>query len=107
MDRGTQTLHLVLPFDISKQPEKDRRQLLWYRLHYLISNDQAPLGVTAEGIISLSEITPDLFEVRVAAAKMSHEAMRYQARVQALHPITKKPAEGLRVYAIVTLETDE
>src|SRR6266404_2346235 len=107
IDRGTQTLHLVLPFDISKLPEKDRRQLLWYRLHYLISNNQAPLGVTAEGIISLSEITPDLFEVRVAAAEMAHEAMRYRARVQAIHPITKKPAEGVRIEAILTLETDD
>src|SRR5437667_1166712 len=28
--RGTQTLPVALPFDISKVLERDRRQLLWY-----------------------------------------------------------------------------
>src|SRR5204863_1895826 len=79
---------------------------LWYRLHYRIATTGSPITHTAEGIVSLSEITPDLFELRVAAAEMAHEAMRYQARVQAIHPITRKPAQGVRVDAVLTLETN-
>src|SRR5438067_559187 len=31
--RGSQTIHLTVPLDVSKLQERDRRQLLWYRLH--------------------------------------------------------------------------
>src|SRR5882724_3499900 len=105
--RGSQTIHLTAPFDVSKLPEIDRRQLLWYRLHYQITAIRPATDVTADGIVSLSEITPELFELRVAAAEMAHEAMRYRARVQAIHPITKKPAQGVRIEAVLTLETDD
>lgn len=89
---GAQTVRVLLPFDISKMPPPDRRELLWYRLNYRLTATQTPATVSAEGIVSLSEITPDFFEVRVAATEMAHEAMRYQARVQTTHPLTKKPA---------------
>lgn len=105
--RGSQIIHLTLPLDVSKLQERDRRQLLWYRLHYQITPTQPATDVTADGVVSLSEITPELFELRVAAAEMAHEAMRYRARVQAIHPITKKPAEGVRIDAVLTLETDD
>jgi hypothetical protein len=105
--RGSQTLPILLSYDVSKLPEKDRRQLLWYRLHYRLTTTQTPFTVAAEGFVSLSEITPDFFEVRVAATEMAHEAMRYQARVQTTHPLTKKPAPGVRIDAVLTLETDD
>ncbi|HYW73770.1 MAG TPA: MG2 domain-containing protein, partial [Pyrinomonadaceae bacterium] len=105
IQRGSQTLHFLLPFDSSKLNETERRAFLWYRLHYQLT---APGGaVTADGILSLSETTPDLFDLRVAAAELVHEAMRYRARVQAVHPVTKKPAEGVRLDAVLTLETDD
>src|SRR5205823_13557010 len=75
---GSQTIHLTAPFDVAKLQEKDRRQLLWSRLHYQIMAKQPATGVAANGIVSLSEITPELFELRVAAAEMAHEAMRYR-----------------------------
>jgi len=106
IDRGRPTLHLVLPYDISKLPAEDRRQLLWYRLHYRLTSTQEPFTVAAEGFVSLSEVA-DFFQVRVAAAQMAHEAMRYQARVQTTHPLTQKPAAGVRIDALLTLETDD
>src|SRR6185436_10984503 len=102
--RGRQTLHLVLPYDILKLSAEDRRQLLWYRLHYRLTSTQEPFTVAAEGFVSLSQIA-DFFQVRVAAAQMAHEAMRYQARVQTTHPLTEKPAAGVRINAVLTLET--
>jgi hypothetical protein len=107
IDRGNQTVRVLLPYDIAKLPEQDRRRLLWYRLHYRLASTQTPFTVSAEGIVSLSEITPDFFEVRVAATEMAHEAMRYQARVQTTHPLTKKPAPKVRIDAVLTLETDD
>ncbi len=106
IEPGTKKLQIVLPLDVAKLPERDRRQLLWYRLHYRLTNSQ-PTDLVTEGFVSLSKVTPDMFEIRVAASEMAREAMRYQARVQAVHPITKKPAAGVRVDAVLTLETDD
>lgn len=106
IEPGARKLQFVLPLDVAKLPEKDRRQLLWYRLHYRLTTGQ-PSDLITEGFVSLSQVTPDIFEIRVAASEMAREAMRYQARVQAVHPITKKPAPGVRVDAVLTLETDD
>src|ERR1051325_8136225 len=89
---GSQLLNLSLPISLSNLKENERRQLLWYRLHYRLSEEVSPSDTATEGIISLSEITPDLFEIRVAASEFVREGGRYRARVQAIHPITRRPA---------------
>jgi hypothetical protein len=106
IERGNQTLTLSLPIYVSKLKEKDRSQLLWYRLHYRLRPEASPTDTIAEGIISLSEITPDLFEVRVATSQLAREGGRYRTRVQATHPITRRPAANVRVDGEVTLEDD-
>jgi hypothetical protein len=58
----------------------------------------------AEGIVSLSEITPELFEIRVATPELVREGGRYQARVQTIHPLTRRPVAGVRVDGELTLE---
>src|SRR4030095_4621160 len=107
VDRGSQTINFNLPFEVAKLKETDRRQLLWYRIHYRLEPTDQTGAPAADGLVSLSKITPDFFELRVAAAEMLHEGMRYQARVQALHPATRKPAAGVRLDAVLTLETDD
>ena len=103
---GNRTFAFELPLPLSKLTDKDRRELIWYRLRYRVSSG-APEGLKAEGVVSLSEITPELFEVRVAAAEMVHEGMRYRARAQAIHPFTRKPSRNVQVQAVLTLETDD
>ncbi|HWP53915.1 MAG TPA: MG2 domain-containing protein, partial [Pyrinomonadaceae bacterium] len=105
--RGNPTINFNLPFDVAKLKESDRRQLPWYRLHYRLEPTDQTGAPAVDGLVSFSEITPDLFELRVAAAEMLHEGMRYQARVQAVHPITRKPTAGVRLDAVLTLETDD
>ncbi len=106
IERGNQTLTLSLPIYVSKLKEKDRSQLLWYRLHYRLSREASPTDTITEGIVSLSEITPDLFEVRVATSELAREGGRYRTRVQATHPITRRPAANVRVDGEVMLEDD-
>ena len=95
---GTQKLSLFLPMSFSRLSATERSSILWQRLRYrLMDQDKGYLGpVVTEGLISLSEITPDLFDVRVAAAEMIREGNRYQARAQATHPITRKPVATRR-----------
>jgi len=103
---GSQVLNLSLPISLSNLKENERRQLLWYRLHYRLSEEGSPADTATEGIISLSEITPDLFEIRVAASEFVREGGRYRARVQAIHPITRRPAVNVRIDGELTLDDD-
>jgi A-macroglobulin TED domain/Alpha-2-macroglobulin family/Carboxypeptidase regulatory-like domain/MG2 domain/A-macroglobulin receptor binding domain/Macroglobulin domain MG3/Alpha-2-macroglobulin bait region domain len=106
IDRGNQALSLALPIDLSKLSQKEQSQLLWFRLHYHLLN-LTTNAVVADGIVSLSEITPDFFDVRVAAPELAHEGMRYRLRAQAIHPVTQRPASGVRIDGVLTLETDD
>jgi hypothetical protein len=106
---GQQKVPLVLPLETRELTSKHDRNLLWYRLHYTVtaktpdaSTNVSPL----EGFISLSEITPELFELRVAGPGGVREGTVYQALVHAVHPITDGPAKGVHIKASATF-TDE
>lgn len=102
---GNQALSLTLPLYFSKLKAEDRR-LLFHRLHYRVSKDGQSNSIS-EGIVSLSEITPDLFELRVAATELAREGSRYTARVIASHPVTHKPAAKVLIEGELTLEDDD
>ena len=105
--RGSQKLSLFLPLSFSRLSEPERSQILWQRLRYRLVEDAFPAKVITEGIISLSEITPDLFDVRVASAEMIREGDRYYARAQASHPITRQPVANVRIEGELTIEEND
>src|SRR6185503_7075773 len=102
---GDQTLKLSLPLYFSKLKAEDRR-FLWHRLRYRVSKEGQSDSIS-QGIVSLSEITPDLFELRVANPEMAREGGRYKARVIASHPVTHKPAANVVIDGELTLQEDE
>lgn len=104
---GNQTLRVSMPYTFSSTGEREPNRVLWYRLHYRLSPQESSAETLADGIISLSEMTPDVFELRVMAAQMVREGNRYQARVHAAHPITHHPASNVRVDAVLTLEGND
>ncbi len=106
ISRGNQNLSLSLPFTLSRAGEKERSRILLYRLHYHLSPQDSTAETLADGIISLSEITPDIFELRVSASEMVREGNRYRVRVQATHPITHHPVPNVRIDAQLTLDGD-
>lgn len=99
--RGASALVLSLPLQLAGLDKQERDRLLWYRLRYRISPEQAsPAGATLiEGIVSLSEISSDLFELRVSAPPHAREGLRYRALARAVHPISSRPVPGVRVEA--------
>lgn len=106
LSAGRQSVRVPLSFDFNKLDASDRKAFPLYRLRYRISigdsvNTQADI---AEGVISLSEITPDLFELRLSAARRARESARYRVRVQALHPITRRPVRGVQLSAEMELD---
>jgi hypothetical protein len=82
INTGSQKLLIKLPLKIAKLTWQERDELLWYRLRYYLTPAVGEELAAASGVISLSEMTPDLFQIRVAGAKGA-AGMRYRATVQA------------------------
>ncbi len=101
---GSQTVTVLIP-NISFS-EKDQSEMLWYRLRYRISRQEAPTATLTEGIISFSETASDLFDLRIATAQVAREGGRFHARVHASQPMTRRPAANVRVDGELTLEDD-
>lgn len=104
---GSQTLKFNLPQVIADLTKYERRELLWYRLRYRMVEVVRSSMSMDSGIISLSEIMPDIFEIRVATSMVLREGGRYQARAQARNPFTHQPVAGVAVKGAITLEDEE
>lgn len=106
---GHTTLFIPLSFKYSDLTTTEREEFLWYRLRYQItSEDSSSRGrQQSAGFISLSNIAPDIFEVRVAASEYGREGARYRARLRAVHPLNGNGVEGVRVEAEVRIEGEE
>ncbi|HYP00335.1 MAG TPA: MG2 domain-containing protein [Pyrinomonadaceae bacterium] len=101
-----------LPVSNLARAGEDRRQLLWYRLRYEIAPSVADAlrlvdSPPSKGIISLSEITPDLFELRVSAASRADAGQLYRVRVRATHPLTSRPVGGVAIAAAIEFDAPE
>jgi hypothetical protein len=98
LKRGSNRLVIPVPLQISAQGKENRDKVLWYRLRYSVrpAASADPAG-KAEGIISLSEITPDIFQLRITSPQYSRQGARYPAQVRALHPITLRAVKGVQV----------
>jgi hypothetical protein len=106
--RGASAMHFVLPLEISKLNWKERRELLWYRLRYRIEPLLRDASESAlEGLVSLSEITPDIFALRVTDYQYARQGLRYHARVRAYHPLKLHPVAGVNVEAEFHIGDDD
>jgi hypothetical protein len=93
---GRQIVEFRLPID--KALERPNDDLAWYRLRYRVGE--------SAGIVSLSQLLRDLFELRVIASDLIMSGMVYRARIRALNPFTQKPAVGVRLETTLALELE-
>ena len=86
----------------------DKNETLWLRLRYRIAPDPVSNKTFAPvaGILSLSEITPDIFELGVTASEFPMAGKLYRAHVRALHPITARPVAGVELTAELKFDND-
>jgi len=98
--RGRQTVKI--PLDFAQKQANDN--LLQYRLRYSIVRENS--SNSASGIVSLSEIMPELFELQITAAENVYAGMKLRAHVLAVHPLTKKPVKNVSVAGEVSLDLD-
>jgi hypothetical protein len=101
---------LVTPLPLTPRDLSDDRDVLWYRLHYRLTPllPAAETGTNgAEGILSLSEITPDIFQLRVVAPEPARACTRYRAQVFTTHPVTARPVKGVSIEAKLGFDGDD
>ncbi len=103
---GNQIITQPLQFFLSKLTDLERQRLLWYRLRYRVIKEGAS-DPTSQGIISVSELAPDLFEIRVSASEVVKEGGRYRAVAMAYHPLTNRPIANVVVDGELTLEAND
>ncbi|HEY0458022.1 MAG TPA: alpha-2-macroglobulin family protein [Pyrinomonadaceae bacterium] len=95
IENGKKSYNLTLPLGDLMQKSVD--DIFWYRLRYRVGAGQ--------GIVSLSQIMRDIFELRVMASDNLLSGMNYRSRVRALNPLTNTPVEGVAINAALELET--
>ncbi len=96
---GRNILTIPVAVVLSGKAASDTRELLWYRLRYYISPAKSSEFDPVNGVVSLSEITPDIFALRVASSRKVQEGSAFRLRVQAVHPLTSKGVAGVTLNA--------
>lgn len=99
--RGRQTILLPLSFAVSE----DSNEYLWYRLRYTIKPINAP-EKSSSGLISLSEIMPEIFEIRAVSGRSISPGTNFRVRVNCFQPISLKPLAQVKVKGEVTIELE-
>jgi hypothetical protein len=104
---GTKKLDLSLPAAFAQNEASQRKNLLWYRLRYEISADPQSQPAKGAGIISVSEVTPDIFELHVVGPAIVREGEHYTTRIRAINPVSGGPVVGVAVQASLDLDADD
>jgi uncharacterized protein YfaS (alpha-2-macroglobulin family) len=107
---GNASLLIPLPLQLTGLSDDERNKMLWYRLRYQLTplpTAEQMSNARVEGIVSLSEITPDIFQLSVTAADKAREGTRYRAQVRTLHPITSRPVKGVQVEAEMDFDASD
>src|SRR5262249_9819963 len=113
--RATAMIEASVPsgFSVSTVPmvkigagDYDVKELIWHRLRYEIAAiDSSGKEIDqVSGLVSLSEITPDIFRLLVSAPQEAGKEAKYAVRARALHPLTGKPVPGVNVEARMAYE---
>src|SRR5258708_4279032 len=89
---------------LSGKAATDTRELLWYRLRYRITSTGASQFDQLTGLISMSEITPDIFALSVATQGRAQEGAAYRLRVRAAHPLTSRAVAGVDISAEIKFD---
>jgi A-macroglobulin TED domain/MG2 domain/Alpha-2-macroglobulin family/Carboxypeptidase regulatory-like domain/Alpha-2-macroglobulin bait region domain/Macroglobulin domain MG3/A-macroglobulin receptor binding domain len=99
---------LDMPLEFSRLSPKERQELIWYRIRYSIeSSSSTGERDTIAGVVSLSDVAPDIFTLRVMDYGIGRGATPYHARVLAAHPLSQSPVAGVRVEAELSISPDD
>jgi A-macroglobulin TED domain/MG2 domain/Carboxypeptidase regulatory-like domain/Alpha-2-macroglobulin family/A-macroglobulin receptor binding domain len=78
----------------------DRSQLLFYRIRYRVASSSAASAMAAvTGLFSVSQATPDLFELDIVHPEFARAGRPFRVIVVARHPATAERVSGVAIEA--------
>lgn len=99
--------HAVVPLSLPFELNDHQPETLWYRLRYRLTPDSTAQFAPVEGLVSLSTIAPDIFELRVIASEYPLAGKPYRAHARALHPVTSRPVRDVQVTAELKFDNEQ
>jgi len=106
--RGANALEVPLELRYQNLLPAERAEFPWYRLRYKVEPTPAGAAPPAlEGIVSVSEAAPDLFELSVISARATRPGAHYSARVRTANPVSGRPLKGVAVEAALSFEGED
>ncbi|HEX8353067.1 MAG TPA: hypothetical protein VF611_09220, partial [Pyrinomonadaceae bacterium] len=110
--RGANSFDVPLDLRFAELPESERDQFPWYRLRYRVApaaaaDAGAGAALAAEGVVSVSEVTHDLFELRVVSPRAARAGSSFGARVRTANPVTQRPVKGVAVEAALEFDAGD
>ena len=104
---GKNSLSVQIKLPYPEMLEAERKQFPWYRLRYRVAPEGGAAVSAAEGIVSLSEVTPDLFELRVMTSRRTRSGAQLRTRVRTFNPVTGRPVKGVAVAGELKFDTED
>lgn len=107
---GKNSLSIPIKLPYAELSEAERKQFPWYRLRYRVAPEggaSVEAGAAVEGIVSVSEVTPDIFELRVVTSQKTRAGSQLRTRVRAFNPVTKRPVKGVAVAGELKFDTED
>jgi hypothetical protein len=80
------------------------RFVVWRRLQYQVITNPPSDATTASGVISLSQICPDIFQLSFVKPGITAAGARCHIRARAEHPVTLRPIEGVSLFCELVFE---
>ena len=96
--RGRRTVQIP----VALPSNTDANALLYYRLRYTVTTGKNSSATV--GIIALSEMMPEIYELQVSAGKEIFAGMTLRAHVLAVQPLTRKPVKNVSVKGELALD---
>jgi len=103
---GNQILTFTLPTRTRDFSPDEKDNIILYRLRYQLTPELKDAN-QVEGIISVSHIAPDLFELKIAATEYVRPGIDYRITVTALHPVTHKSTPNVDIRGLIKFDDDD
>ncbi|MBI4751403.1 MAG: carboxypeptidase regulatory-like domain-containing protein [Acidobacteria bacterium] len=100
LDPGAQSIPVNL--SLGKLFNGKPESLYLHRVRYRVTPEPKTVNAVS-GVVAVSEITPDCFQLRVATPERLTSPGAYKVLVMAFHPITGKPVSDVQLVATIKI----
>ncbi len=94
VDEGKRAYTIEVPLGVLSRTTAD--DIAWYRLRYRVGD--------VSGIVAMSQLIKDLFEIKIIASDMVMSGMTHRTRVRAVNQFDGKPVAGVMVTTVLEID---